>query len=67
MPLYRLIFPKPSDQKMAPSAIFHSDEVLEVGALVEHGGQRWTVTQAPLEAPEPGERVDIMVWPAPAG
>ena len=67
MPRYRLVFPAPSDlaTENTPTAYVESgDEVYGVGAVIEHRGKRWRVTQAPLEQPESGETADLMVWPA---
>jgi hypothetical protein len=67
MPYYRLIFPVPDDlaNENGPTAHFDSGErVFEVGDVLEHGGKRWSVSQAPLEQPESGEMADLMVWPA---
>jgi hypothetical protein len=66
MPSYRLIFPTSPELALenTPTAHFESDEQLEVGAVVEHDGKRWRVSQAPVEQPQSGETADVMVWPA---
>ncbi len=65
MPFYRLVFPTPPDIAIenARTAHIEIDRVLEVGDLVEHGGKRWRVSEAPVEQPESGEMADLMVWP----
>jgi len=67
VPLYRLIFPPEpyTSIENAKTATIKSDEFLEVGSLVVHGGKRWYVTQAPLDQPRSGETADVLVWPAP--
>jgi hypothetical protein len=67
MPAYRLLFPTAPgvpavDTKTA--RLDTGDKLLEVGDLVEHGGRRWRVSQAPLEQPQSGETADVLVWPA---
>ncbi|HWE80512.1 MAG TPA: hypothetical protein VG265_02590 [Gaiellaceae bacterium] len=67
MPSYRLLFPRPPDLAADETPTAHidtGDKMLEVGDIVEHGGSRWEVTQAPLEQPDAGETADVMVWPA---
>jgi hypothetical protein len=67
MPAYRLIFPLPADVSVGDQPTAHidtGDKLLEVGDVVEHGGERWRVSEAPLEQPESGETADVMVWPA---
>jgi hypothetical protein len=66
VPSYRLIFPTPRGLPIeeTPTARYESKEPCEVGAVIEHGGKRWTVTEAPLEQPEYGSVADLMVWPA---
>ena len=67
MPRYRLIFPPAPDLPIesTPTAVIDSgEEVYEVGALVRCGGKMWRVTQAPVDLPELGATVDLMVWPA---
>lgn len=67
MPAYRLLFPTPPgvpavDAKTA--RLDTGEKLLEVGDVVEHGGRRWRVSQAPLEQPQSGETADVLVWPA---
>jgi hypothetical protein len=67
VPSYRLIFPTPPDLALENTPTAHIDtgnRILEVGDIVEHGGSRWQVSEAPLEQPESGETADVMVWPA---
>ncbi len=67
MPFYRLIFPTPSDLALENTPTAHVDtghKVMEVGDVIEHGGRRWRVSQAPVEQPQSGEMADLMVWPA---
>jgi hypothetical protein len=67
VPSYRLIFPTSPDLALenTPTAYIDTgDRILEVGDIVDHGGSRWQVSEAPLEQPESGETADIMVWPA---
>ena len=66
MPRYRLIFPTPegiSIENAETTTIDSGDEIYGVGAEIEHDGKRWRVSQAPMEQPELGESVDLMVWP----
>jgi hypothetical protein len=67
MPLYRLVFPSsPNDPiEDTPTAVIDSgEEVYEPGAVIEHEGKKWRVSQAPIDLPELGATVDLMVWPA---
>ncbi len=67
MPVYRLIFPDPPGLPIedTPTAEIDSgDKVYEVGSIIEHEGKRWRVSQAPVDLPELGAPVDLMVWPA---
>ena len=67
MPLYRLVFPSsPNDPiEDTPTAVIDSGEVVyEPGAVIEHEGKKWRVSQAPIDLPELGATVDLMVWPA---
>lgn len=63
---YRLIFPPPADFAIerAQTATFQTDKVLEVGDVIDHGGKRWRVSQAPVVDPNGGASADVMVWPA---
>ncbi len=67
MPLYRLVFPSHLNDPIedAPTAVIDSgEEVYEPGTVIEHGGKNWRVSQAPVDLPELGATVDLMVWPA---
>ena len=67
MPVYRLIFPPPLDQSIEnthTSEIDSGDQVYRVGDEIEHAGKRWRVSKAPLEDPEGGQMLDLMIWPA---
>jgi len=67
MPSYRLVFPAPPGTPIENSPTAHiesGDTIYEVGALIEHRGQKWRVSQAPLEDPRSGETLDLLVWPA---
>lgn len=66
MPLYRLVFPvEPGTPiEKAHTAEIETDDEIEVGAEISHGGRRWRVSQAPVEQPEYGQVADLMLWPA---
>jgi hypothetical protein len=64
MPRYRLIFPSDIMIENTTTAAYESKEHHEVGDVIEHGGKRWRVSQAPVEQPGYGEAADLMVWPA---
>jgi len=71
MPRYRLIFQDPEGFALdlqggieGTKHIDSGDEVYEVGALIEHDGKRWRVSQAPVKQPAMGEIADLMLWPA---
>jgi hypothetical protein len=63
MPHYRLMFPADLMIENTPTAQYESDEILEVGDVIEHGGKRWRVSKEPTEQPGYGETADLMVWP----
>jgi hypothetical protein len=65
MPTYRVVFPpRQSYVKTGKSVEYDSgDQMLKVGSVVEVNGERWRVTQVPLEEPLLGEVLDILVWP----
>jgi hypothetical protein len=67
MPRYRLVFPPAHDAVYSTShtaEIDSGDVVYQVGDTISHDGKLWQVSQAPLDVPDLGEAVDLMVWPA---
>lgn len=64
MPHYRLVFPADIMIENTDTAQYESNEICEVGDVIEHGGKRWRVSKAPTEQPGYGETADLMVWPA---
>jgi hypothetical protein len=67
VPRYRLVFPPRLDAAASTShtaEIDSGDVVYKVGDTIRHDGKLWQVSQAPLDVPELGEAVDLMVWPA---
>jgi hypothetical protein len=61
---YRLVFPTDGRAVKSQTARIISDRLYAVGDQIEHHGQLWTVSQAPLEEPDDGDTVDLMMWPA---
>ncbi|MEI8105748.1 MAG: hypothetical protein WCH31_07890 [Actinomycetes bacterium] len=66
MPRYRILFPCPEGTSIENTPTAHldsGDTVYAVGDVLEHDGQSWKVTQAPLEDDVNRDAVDLMVWP----
>ena len=67
MPIYRLVFPPPPGEPIENSPTSHEydsgEEPLRAGQVLEVGGERWTVTEVPLDLPLEGP-ADVVVWRA---